>query len=706
MLGKKKNTTFNSTEEQNFSASAASQFSAVKNKLLGKYKKQTQRIVIGIAIIILANIVPSIGGLFSSSLNIIKVDASSVNEKNNNNLVYTFGNIMPHELTDTMFNFTASGLAMKRVVEMYQLSKDENGRFVPKWSDSLQEIPQDELKAHGIDEPLEFPIKSEEWKTDKVELGGFTLSPDFVKQIATNFEPIQLTEENFNRLNSYGQNAFKLYNGSYFFGLNPEIPNIGDFRVTFIKKPVAAVSIIGKQTENMLEPYVSNRGTIGLMSIGNKPMEEMSKGLNLGSSVFVKIIFRSLSYFGILIGILVILGKNPIPVIMTAQKKLTKKENDGTVSAEEEIFETAPPTPHNKNAPVPNIRNDLDIEDTDSFAFEPSPVYHSHATEPEETKASDISDLNVTSQLKKLGIINPEDHQYVPAPPTPSNISTSTVADFATPAQFDNFDNSFLPTNNEEIPFGVDVFTEENLDDVAANTTQTASIPDPQAIAPTAIHTHISENEVSIPDSVEIFYEEEEEENNDSGGAMPMAEENFVAPAAPPAPLPAIEIEPMPAAPAPKAPSLSSLPMPDYDNLLAKIVGTAPQTPTTPTPPPPPVASQAPLPPTPVAISAPAPEKSASLPPPDFSKLFPTEVKRTDTPLPPKPVIPTTTAAPVAPPPPVAPVAASAAAASTFDLQGIPEDFDPNAEMLSFDSDDVSPFDIDDPFAVTDDENK
>jgi hypothetical protein len=239
----------------------------------------------GFVLIIIAIAIGAAGELLLPDVQIANIAPDAPVPANQSKLVHITGPLAEGEFTDPMFKVTSKGVLLERIVEMYQWA-EEGGLYSKKWADKIIDIPQ-EAKAKGITNPAEMPLSSDKWQTEGVKLGAFTLSPGLTKQIG---EPqdITLTQADFDKLDDEGKQAFKLQNGTYFFGLTPEQPRVGDLKIHFRKLDAGTVSILAQQSGMNLVGFRTDNGMVEKLLPGAQSMETMISSANIGDNTYLK----------------------------------------------------------------------------------------------------------------------------------------------------------------------------------------------------------------------------------------------------------------------------------------------------------------------------------------------------------------------------------------------------------------------------------
>ncbi len=206
-----------------------------------------RKTIIGVVLLLSGITGISTANLITPKYNVPDLPADKINSDYNNKLVSVSGNISDKLLKDPLFNIENNGLELTRIVEIYQYSQDNQSMI---WSDNLIADQQNK-------NPHEKLINSESWKIDSIKLGKFDLSDDVKKQISQQLtlKDLKLSKEDFDKLSEAGRNAFKLIDGNFYFGLNPNAPELGDIRIKFKYSSSTTYTLVAKQLGNSLVPF-------------------------------------------------------------------------------------------------------------------------------------------------------------------------------------------------------------------------------------------------------------------------------------------------------------------------------------------------------------------------------------------------------------------------------------------------------------------
>lgn len=296
---------------------------------------------------------------------VVPIESKSINADNEGKLVYLTGDAVSEDtLQDPFFNVSVNAIKLMRTVEMYQwqekvesrTERGSNGKEVTTktysytqcWSET--KIDSSNFKEAGHNNPYEFPVESEEFIAKHVTLGAFTMSPSLINSIVANEEFVPETSKNNQAAKTndtteitpnadsaaaddddqapgdlyeaadveseyqaefvvdeqiagseLGASGFKPHGKGFYKG-NPTAPQIGDIRVTYKYVPSpTTVSVVSQQQGNTFVPYQAKTGSVELLNIGIKSVDQMFEKAQKDNRVMCWII-RFAGFFFMLIG--------------------------------------------------------------------------------------------------------------------------------------------------------------------------------------------------------------------------------------------------------------------------------------------------------------------------------------------------------------------------------------------------------------------
>ena len=240
-------------------------------------KNSLKTVFIGMIVSILAlsllfaneqNYVNSIKKANYAEKNIIELQNQIPSQANEGKLVH-FSNLAgsSQKLSDDIISIPNT-IALIRTTEMYQwqeIKTTNNGnQYRKEWHREL--INSNNFEKVEYKNPKNFRYKPKEIYAKNIYFGKFYLSAELVNKIKTVTKIQQLPYNS----------KFKIYNGFYFTGKDYDKPQIGDQKLFYSYIPSGIqLSIIAKQTGNLLEPMHTKYGDIAIISNGTKSSNEM-----------------------------------------------------------------------------------------------------------------------------------------------------------------------------------------------------------------------------------------------------------------------------------------------------------------------------------------------------------------------------------------------------------------------------------------------
>lgn len=174
-------------------------------------------------------------------------------------------------VSDSLFHVGSTALRLRRSVEMYQWTEQEEETTQSKagggqetvttyvyaavWSSEAIDSSDFHDATHGN---VPFPVEDNEWRAQQVTLGAFQLSAALVDQI-DNFEPVPPDGSGASRVR-IGNRPTSAAGDYYYVGENPAASVVGDLRVRFEASRPTAVSVVGAQSGAGFGVWTSPRG--------------------------------------------------------------------------------------------------------------------------------------------------------------------------------------------------------------------------------------------------------------------------------------------------------------------------------------------------------------------------------------------------------------------------------------------------------------
>ena len=236
-------------------------------------------ILIGIGLLIFneVNSVRNIKKVKELRESYVEVKSDVVNKEYEGKLIVTSGKLdfADQELKDETFNITIKTPIMERKVEMYQWKETKTEtdekvtyEYEKVWDDSV--IKSSEFKdASSHSNPTSMPYNSGSKRADSLKVGAYKLSDSVQNKVGTNH-----TLNNFEGANIPEGYEVK---GEYITNTkNTSSPEIGDIRISFTYGDYNEVTVMGKQSGEVVGDYKTSNGkTVSVFEDGVKTGEEL-----------------------------------------------------------------------------------------------------------------------------------------------------------------------------------------------------------------------------------------------------------------------------------------------------------------------------------------------------------------------------------------------------------------------------------------------
>ncbi len=222
---------------------------------------------------------------------VVDAAASQVDPSNEGKLVHLSGDTKAGApISDRTFGVSAKALHLVRVAEMYQWEEDKHQEtrksiggseetvttytYKKVWSDraiNSQTFRHSDGHANPQKQYGRFSVTAAD-----ATLGAFRLDADVLNLLPTS-AALQLDPQAADPLKSQLPNA-QIADGDIYIGGNPDSPQIGDYKISYVYAPVGPVSAIGRQSGSSIAPYQTRAGDRLLLAVqGEQPAAEMFK---------------------------------------------------------------------------------------------------------------------------------------------------------------------------------------------------------------------------------------------------------------------------------------------------------------------------------------------------------------------------------------------------------------------------------------------
>lgn len=228
-----------------------------------------------------------------------------------------------------------NALSLQRQVEMWQWieHKETRAETLPdggrvhrdtySYTKSWSSIAFDSSKYQNPPYPSNpsMPINSTAVRAHNIMLGNYRLSGKQIQNLKPANEPLVIQQSSYELYASSRPNTHRLSDNQLYIGTNPNQPEIGDIKVTFLASYPHVVSIIAQQSGNSFVECAMRHGTIDLLTPGSLSAPQMLADQTSNNSA-LKWLLRILSFLFMWLG-MVLMGQplvalvDIIPVIGT-----------------------------------------------------------------------------------------------------------------------------------------------------------------------------------------------------------------------------------------------------------------------------------------------------------------------------------------------------------------------------------------------------
>lgn len=223
---------------------------------------------------------------------VVSIQAGRVDPANNGKLVHLGGAAeVDTTLDDPDFGVSYKGLRLLRSAEMYQWQQDSKSETTTKvgggeetvttytyargWSD--RPIDSSDFKQPDGHANPSMEIRDRRFQVPQARLGAFVLDEPVLDLVGGERRlAIAPNQAKAIRATYPGAAKVSVADGRIYLGRDPTAPVIGDYRITYSIVPVGDLSIIGRQSDDRVEPYATEAGRDLLMvDTGLVPARQM-----------------------------------------------------------------------------------------------------------------------------------------------------------------------------------------------------------------------------------------------------------------------------------------------------------------------------------------------------------------------------------------------------------------------------------------------
>lgn len=274
---------------------------------------------------------------------VTSIDATVADSQRDGKLIhFTSEARTPSILTDEAFAISENALKLKRTVEIYQWTEEQQTTTVEKiggssetsstysykqiWSDSLIDSSTFQDKVN-YPNPQTKILENFEQVASPVSVGVFTLPDRLVSSLA-DYERLNLPSDLLISLPYAQQEQWQIFNNYIYQSADPTNSQIGDARIWYqIIKP-GLVSVIAQQNGENLQAYQTKNGkSIEMIRIGEVSAEEMFAGA-LQANRLTSWIIRFLAFMFMFLGLNTLLA--PLTILVSVIPFFAKILRSGT----------------------------------------------------------------------------------------------------------------------------------------------------------------------------------------------------------------------------------------------------------------------------------------------------------------------------------------------------------------------------------------
>ena len=259
---------------------------------------------------------------------VVSVSPDKRDLKNEGKLIHFSGLAKsPNLLIDSEFGISASALKMQRIVEVFQWKEESRSKTVQKlgggtettttytyskeWSDKLIDS-SNFREAETHQNPSAKLFLDQEWIAQGVTVGEYAISEDLLSALS-GYQSFSIPQEMFDAKNPTSSAQLQLAgNIIYYQTNNITIPEIGNTRISYKIISPQEISVIYKQSGEMLVPYQTKNGSlISMIQLGRSTAEEMFKSAQESNKTMTWIL-RFVGALLLFVGFQMILGVLPV----------------------------------------------------------------------------------------------------------------------------------------------------------------------------------------------------------------------------------------------------------------------------------------------------------------------------------------------------------------------------------------------------------
>jgi hypothetical protein len=156
----------------------------------------------------------------------------------------------------------------------------------------------------GHKNPDRKPVEDAFKQVPVITVGAFTLPLELISHIGST-DPEPVGESDFEKLSAELREKYRLHNGEFYYGKDPQKPAIGDARIAFSVTNPTDVSLVAQQQQSTFAPYLTQaKHPLFELRTGSFTKDLFFKQLNNENSMLLwilRLVGWLLMFFGILL---------------------------------------------------------------------------------------------------------------------------------------------------------------------------------------------------------------------------------------------------------------------------------------------------------------------------------------------------------------------------------------------------------------------
>ncbi|HYF36720.1 MAG TPA: TMEM43 family protein [Prosthecobacter sp.] len=236
-------------------------------------------IAIPLAIILLwwneGRAVTTANSLKEGAAAVISVPPEKIDPANEGKLIHVSGEASAADpVSDSVFRIATAALRLERKEEIYQWVEDQKTETKQKTGGSEESITTYTYAKKWVDAPVDSSAfkqpaghgnkgaliaGNEHFNARRVTLGAFQIPESFVSRMG-GARPHPVTEADLEKLPPNLREGAQVHATAFYFGAEPEVPQIGDRRVSFEAVKPGPFSILAAQSSASVAPYQTKAG--------------------------------------------------------------------------------------------------------------------------------------------------------------------------------------------------------------------------------------------------------------------------------------------------------------------------------------------------------------------------------------------------------------------------------------------------------------